>query len=92
MFVVGATHPEKFIEIRAIVPKHFLLVPGIGAQGGDLRAVSKFGLTQQCGLLINSSRGIIYAGNDEDFANKAKESAKSIQVQMEQILLNNKLI
>ena len=86
MFVVGATHPEKFQEIRRIAPDHFLLVPGIGAQGGDLKGVSNYGQNDQCGLLVNSSRGIIYAGDGEDFAEKARQSAATIQQQMAEIL------
>lgn len=86
MFVVGATHPEKFIEIRKIVPDHFLLVPGVGAQGGDLQKLSEYGLNDHCGLLVNSSRGIIYAGQGEDFAKKARAAAASLQGQMAEIL------
>ena len=82
MFVVGATHPEKFEEIRSIAPDHFLLVPGIGAQGGNLNAVSHYGLNKDYGLLINSSRGVIFAGEGEDFAEKAQKQAKRIQEQM----------
>ncbi|MCF6181755.1 orotidine-5'-phosphate decarboxylase [Lutibacter sp.] len=86
MFVVGATRPEHFKEIRAIVPNHFLLVPGIGAQGGDLKGVCKYGLTKDCGLLVNSSRSIIYAENSVDFAKKAQQEALKIQQEMETIL------
>jgi len=86
MYVVGATKPEFFKEIREIVPNSFLLVPGIGAQGGDLEAVCKNGLTQEIGLLINSSRGIIYADNSIHFAQKAREKAKELQQQMKNIL------
>lgn len=86
MYVVGATHPEKFQEIRAIAPEHFLLVPGIGAQGGDLAQLCKYGLNDQCGLLVNSSRGIIFAGNGTDFAEKAGEAAKRLQLAMADIL------
>ena len=82
MFVVGATHPEKFREIREIAPEHFLLVPGIGAQGGDLQGVSRFGRNAQLGLLVNSSRGIIYAGEEEDFAEKARAAAQCVQREM----------
>ena len=71
MFVVGATHPEELGKIREMLPEHFLLVPGVGAQGGDLAAVARFGMNQQCGLIVNSSRGIIYASNQSDFAEKA---------------------
>lgn len=86
MFVVGATHPETFQHIRTIAPDHFLLVPGVGAQGGDLAALSKFGFNQQCGLLVNSSRGIIYAGNGEDFAEQARAKALTLQQQMAELL------
>lgn len=86
MFVIGATKAEYFKSIRTIVPNHFLLVPGIGAQGGNLQDVCKYGLTDKIGLLINSSRGIIYASNGANFAQKAMESALELQLQMEQIL------
>ncbi len=86
MFVVGATHPQKFEEIRAIAPNNFLLVPGIGAQGGDLEAVSQYGQNDHCGLLVNSSRGIIFAGTDETFADKARQAAGKVQEQMATIL------
>jgi len=86
MFVVGATKAEYFKDIREIVPNHFLLVPGIGAQGGNLEDVCKYGITKDIGLLINSSRGIIYAGNDDKFASKAKEKAKELQQEMSAIL------
>jgi len=89
MFVVGATKAEYFKGIREIVPNHFLLVPGVGAQGGNLQDVCKYGLNKDCGLLINSSRGIIYAGNDTDFAQKAQEKALELQQEMKQILANN---
>ena len=82
MFVVGATHPEKFKEIRQIAREHFLLVPGIGAQGGDLEGVSQNGLNDLGGLLVNSSRGIIYAGTGEDFAEKARQAAQKVQTKM----------
>ena len=83
MYVVGATHPEELGEIRKMLPDHFFLVPGVGAQGGDLQAVAKYGLNSQIGLLVNSSRGIIYASNGEDFAERAAEEAKKLQNQME---------
>ena len=86
MYVVGATRTEELLEIRAIVPNHFLLVPGVGAQGGNLKDVAKYGLNSDCGLLVNSSRGIIYAGNDVDFAQKAKVEAKTLQQEMAVIL------
>lgn len=86
MYVVGATRPEMLAEIRKIVPNHFLLVPGVGAQGGSLTQVAKYGMTKDVGLLVNSSRGIIYAGNGEDFAQKAGEKAKSIQEEMASLM------
>ena len=88
MFVVGATHPEKFEEIRRIAPDHFLLVPGVGAQGGDLQKLSEYGLNDVCGLLVNSSRGIIFASEGEDFAEQARASALKMQQGMEGILSN----
>jgi len=89
MFVVGATKAEYFSEIRKIIPNHFLLVPGVGAQGGNLQDVCNYGLTKDCGLLINSSRGIIYAGNDENFAKAAQQEALKLQQQMAIILNEN---
>ena len=86
MFVTGATHPEKFREIRRVAPDNFLLVPGIGAQGGELEKVCEYGLNSEVGLLVNSSRGIIFAGNGEDFAEKARAAALEIQAQMAQVL------
>lgn len=86
MYVVGATKAEYFTEIRKIVPDSFLLVPGVGAQGGSLQEVCKYGMNANVGLLINSSRGIIYASNGEDFAQKAREEALKLQQEMEQIL------
>ncbi|PQB05922.1 orotidine-5'-phosphate decarboxylase [Aureitalea marina] len=86
MYVVGATKAEYLADIRAIVPDHFLLVPGVGAQGGDLEAVCRYGLNKQVGLLINSSRGIIYASQGRDFAEAAAASALSLRTQMQQIL------
>ncbi len=87
MFVVGATRGVAFAAVRKLAPNHFLLVPGIGAQGGDLGEVCKYGLNSQCGLLINSSRGIIYAGSGKDFAEKAREEALKLQKEMEAILI-----
>jgi len=92
MYVVGATKAEKLREVRAIVPDHFLLVPGIGAQGGSLVEVAKYGMNDHCGLIVNSSRGIIYASKDKDFAEKATDQAAELQKQMEQILKTSKLI
>lgn len=86
MYVVGATKAEYFAEIRKIVPNSFLLVPGVGAQGGNLQDVCKYGMNDEVGLLINSSRGIIYASNQEDFAQKAREEALKLQQEMEVIL------
>ena len=86
MYVVGATKAEYFAEIRKIVPNNFLLVPGVGAQGGDLRAVCEHGMNESVGLLINSSRGIIYASNGIDFADKARFKAKELQNEMAAIL------
>lgn len=82
MYVVGATRPEYLEDIRKTIPDHFLLVPGVGAQGGDLQAVCKYGMNDTCGLLINSTRGIIYASNGEDFADKAREEAMKLQQEM----------
>ena len=86
MFVVGATHAEMLTHVRKIVPSHFLLVPGVGAQGGSLEEVSEYGMTAECGLLVNSSRGIIYAGNDEYFACAAEAKAAELQKQMATLL------
>ncbi len=82
MYVVGATKAEYFKEIRKIIPESFLLVPGVGAQGGSLEAVCKYGLNENVGLLINSSRAIIYASNSEDFAEKARAEALKLQQEM----------
>lgn len=92
MYVVGATKAEKLKEIREIVPDHFLLVPGVGAQGGSLEEVAKNGMNDKCGLLVNSSRGIIYASTDVDFAEKAAEAAKKVQQEMESLLSEAGLI
>jgi orotidine-5'-phosphate decarboxylase len=88
MYVVGATHPEKFKEIREIAPDHFLLVPGVGAQGGDLEALTRHGANADVGLLVNSSRGIIFAGEGEDFAEKARSAAQALQTSMAALLQN----
>jgi len=92
MYVVGATKAEYFEDIRKIIPNSFLLVPGVGAQGGNLQEVCKYGITKDIGLLINSSRGIIYASSGEDFAQAAVTKAKDLQQQMEAELklINNK--
>ena len=92
MYVIGATKAEELAGIRKIVPSHFLLVPGVGAQGGSLQEVAAYGLNEQCGLLVNSSRAIIYASKDEDFAQKAGESAKETRDEMFELLKNRGLI
>jgi len=92
MYVVGATRAEMLKGIRKLVPDHFLLVPGVGAQGGSLEEVAKYGLNSKCGLLVNSSRGIIFANNTENFDRVAGEKAKEIQVDMEIYLRRHKLI
>lgn len=87
MYVVGATKAEMLAEIRNIIPNHFLLVPGIGAQGGSLEEVAGYGMNKNCGLLVNSSRGIIYASSQTDFAEAAREEASLLKDQMEQQLI-----
>jgi orotidine-5'-phosphate decarboxylase len=82
MYVVGATRGQAFEDIRKIAPNNFLLVPGVGEQGGSLADVCKYGLNADCGLIVNSSRGIIYAGADENFAQAARTEALKIQQQM----------
>ena len=86
MYVVGATKAEYFTEIRKIIPDSFLLVPGVGAQGGSLSEVCKYGMSENVGLLINSSRGIIYASSEKDFAEKAREEVMKMQKEMAEIL------
>ncbi|MGA1978470.1 MAG: orotidine-5'-phosphate decarboxylase [Bacteroidales bacterium] len=92
MYVVGATRAEMLKDIRKIVPDHFLLVPGVGAQGGSLEEVVKYGMTNKCGLLINSSRNIIFADSSEKFADMAGEKAREIQAEMEKYLSEKNLI
>lgn len=92
MYVTGATKAEYFTRIRELAPRHFLLVPGVGAQGGSLEDVCRYGLTEDCGLLINSSRGIIYASHGEDYAMVAGNEARKIQTQMEKILTDSHII
>ena len=92
MYVVGATRAEEIAEVRALVPNHFFLVPGVGAQGGSLQDVVQYGWNDNCGLLVNSSRGIIYASNALNFAEKAGEEAKKIQIEMAEILLSKSFI
>ncbi|MCE5206439.1 MAG: orotidine-5'-phosphate decarboxylase [Porphyromonadaceae bacterium] len=86
MYVVGATRGQLFEDVRRIVPGHFLLVPGVGAQGGSLEEVCRYGMNRQCGLLVNSSRGIIYASHDEDYADAACEAARKLQQEMKEML------
>ena len=86
MYVVGATQGKMFEDIRKVAPTHFLLVPGVGAQGGSLEEVCKYGMIDDCGLLVNSSRGIIYASNEKNFAEVAGQKAKELQEQMAAIL------
>jgi orotidine-5'-phosphate decarboxylase len=82
MFVVGATHADRIKSIRQLAPEHFFLVPGVGAQGGDLKAISREGMNQQCGLLVNASRSILYASQGEDFAKAARKEALLLQTEM----------
>lgn len=86
MYVVGATRGESIAEVRKLVPDHFLLVPGVGAQGGSLEEVAKYGMNKQCGLLVNSSRGIIYASSEKDFGEAAKREALALQESMSKLL------
>ncbi|MER0438122.1 orotidine-5'-phosphate decarboxylase [Emticicia sp. W12TSBA100-4] len=86
MYVVGATKADKLLKIREIAPEHFLLVPGVGAQGGSLEEVSKYGMNKQCGLLVNSSRAIIYASSGEAFAQVAAKEAQAVQQEMKKYL------
>ena len=86
MYVVGATRPEALQEIRKSIPHHFLLIPGVGAQGGDLKTVWENGMNQDCGLLVNSARGIIYADTSQDFAKEASRQAQAIQLEMSKML------
>ena len=90
MYVAGATQAYKFQQIRKIAKNNFLLVPGVGAQGGSLEDVATFGMNETCGLLVNSSRGIIYASNGSDFAEKAGEQAEAISIKMKKLLEDNK--
>ena len=87
MYVCGATQADMFTEIRKIAPRHFLLVPGVGAQGGSLEEVAKYGMTDRCGLLVNSSRGIIHASREDDFAQVAAQKAQEMQQQMARLLV-----
>lgn len=87
MFVVGATQAQMLSKIRELMPAHFLLIPGVGAQGGSLEEVSKYGMNEQCGLLVNSSRNIIYASNENDFADKARAEAQKLQQEMKKFIM-----
>ena len=92
MFVVGATRADQFAHVRSIAPDYFFLVPGVGAQGGDLAAISRAGFNDECGLLVNSSRQIIYASALENFAEKAGEESRKVQQEMELLLRAANLI
>lgn len=92
MYVVGATKAEMLEGIRKIVPNHFLLVPGVGAQGGSLEEVARYGMNEHCGLIVNSSRGIIFADRSENFANRATEEASKLQKEMESLLKDAHII
>lgn len=92
MYVVGATRPEMFVDIRKHVPHHFLLVPGIGAQGGELAAVARYGMNDTCGLIVNASRSILYASKGKDYAEAARKEAQSIQKEMESLLQEKGLL
>ncbi len=92
MYVVGATQAEMLTDVRKLVPNHFLLVPGVGAQGGSLSEVAKYGMNNQCGLIVNSSRAIIFADSSENFAIRAEEEAKKVQQEMEILLKEHHLL
>lgn len=91
MYVVGATKASMLLNIRETVPEHFLLVPGVGAQGGSLEDVAKYGMTKDCGLIVNASRSILFASSKEDYIEAAKTEAKSMQQSMEKLLLDYKV-
>ncbi|MFZ8960684.1 MAG: orotidine-5'-phosphate decarboxylase, partial [Flavobacteriaceae bacterium] len=92
MYVVGATKAEALASLRKLIPNAFLLVPGVGAQGGNLHEVATFGLNAQCGLLVNSSRSILYASQQEDFAQAAANEAQKLQIEMEEILVDKGIL
>jgi len=92
MYVAGATRAEAFERIRKLIPEHFLLVPGIGSQGGSLKDVSEYGMNDRCGLLVNASRSIIYADGTNKFIDAARSEAAKLQAQMQEILKNRELI
>ena len=87
MYVVGATQASSLLEIRKLIPNHFILVPGVGTQGGSLSDVVKYGINSECGLLVNSSRSIIYSSSGLDFAKSARLSALKIKLEMEGLLI-----
>ena len=89
---MGATNENQFSLIRKKIPKHFLLVPGVGAQGGDLKKISNAGMNKNCGIMVNVSRSIIYSDKSTNFEESVRKSALNIQKEMEQILLHNKII
>ena len=91
MYVVGATRAEELATIRKIIPEHFLLIPGVGAQGGSLTEVARYGLNKECGLLVNSSRNIIFASNQNDFAEKARAEAMGLQQEMKALLIQHQI-
>jgi len=92
MYVVGATRAEMLADVRKIVPNHFLLVPGVGAQGGSLSEVAKFGMNEQCGLIVNSSRAIIFADSTDKFSQRAEEEAHKVQVEMRELLKEKNIV
>jgi len=92
MYVVGATRAEMLADVRKIVPKHFLLVPGVGAQGGSLSEVAKYGMNTQCGLIVNSSRAIIFADSTDKFSQRAEEEAHKVQVEMRELLKEKNIV
>ena len=92
MYVVGATRGEMFTDIRKVAPRSFLLVPGVGAQGGSLEEVVKYGIIDECGLIVNSSRGIIYASKGEDFAEAAGRESAKLAGQMKELLTQHNII
>ena len=92
MYVVGATHPSEIQQIREIIPDYFLLIPGVGAQGGNLEEIAEIAINKEVGMLINSSRSIIYAGSEADFALQSRNKALEYQQQMKAILTKHNLI
>jgi orotidine-5'-phosphate decarboxylase len=92
MYVVGATRASMLVKVRETVPDHFLLIPGVGAQGGDLREVAEYGMNCRCGLIVNSSRAIIYADSTENFADAARLKALEVQLVMKNLLKERKIV